>query len=92
MKKLVVGSLQYYPKFGKFKENISKVSKLIKTINKQLDILILPEMAFSGYMFDNKKEIEDHVELKNGKTFQWTSDMAKKLNCMVCTILILTFI
>lgn len=46
-----VGCLQFGPKLGKVKENIEKADALIEEAGPScsgLDLLVLPEMAFSG--------------------------------------------
>ena len=36
------------------------------------DVIILPEMAFLGYKFDDKEDILPFLEICNeGKTFEW---------------------
>ena len=61
-----VGYLQFTPEFGKPEENISKISELISEID--FDLLVLPELANSGYLFTDKKELEDlSEEIGDGK-------------------------
>jgi protein N-terminal amidase len=44
-----VGCLQFAPKLGEVKENIRKADSLLEdTSSSELDLLVLPEMAFSG--------------------------------------------
>jgi predicted amidohydrolase len=44
-----VGCLQFAPKLGEVHENIRKADSLLEdTSSSELDILVLPEMAFSG--------------------------------------------
>lgn len=41
--------LQFSPQLGKVKENMARVDTLLETVAPQsLDILVLPELAFSG--------------------------------------------
>lgn len=61
-----VGYLQFHPVFGKPEENIQQISKLIS--GKEFDLLVLPELANSGYLFTSKNEIvELSEEIGNGK-------------------------
>lgn len=43
----------------------------------KIDIILLPEMCFTGYMFKDKQEImpftDNMSDLQNSKTFQWAS-------------------
>jgi predicted amidohydrolase len=44
-----VGCLQFAPKLGEVHENIRKADSLLEdTSSSELDLLVLPEMAFSG--------------------------------------------
>ncbi|KAJ3101223.1 Carbon-nitrogen hydrolase [Phlyctochytrium planicorne] len=49
-----------------------------------LDILILPEMAFSGYVFNDKDDIREYVEdPHDGPTVTWAKETAMRLQCFV---------
>ena len=44
-----IGCLQLAPKLGKFDQNVRKANDLLElTQPGELDVLVLPEMAFSG--------------------------------------------
>lgn len=61
-----IGYLQFEPEFGNPERNISKIETL--TSDKDFDLLVLPELANSGYLFSNKKELEESAEeVANGK-------------------------
>jgi protein N-terminal amidase len=36
-----------------------------------LALLVLPEMAFTGYMFEDLNDIQDYLETNDGPTVQW---------------------
>lgn len=55
-----IGFLQFKPEFGKVKENISKIENMI--FEKDFDLLVLPELANSGYLFVSKEELEEYSE------------------------------
>jgi predicted amidohydrolase len=56
-----VGFLQFKPILLDVEENIDKISKLVeKTEN--FDLLVIPELANSGYIFTEKKELEKTSE------------------------------
>jgi predicted amidohydrolase len=49
-----------------------------------LDLLCFPEMAFSGYVFENSAAITPYLEHpRTGPTSQFCADIAKKLQCYV---------
>ncbi|KAK2787752.1 Carbon-nitrogen hydrolase [Onygenales sp. PD_10] len=50
-----------------------------------LDVLVLPEMAFSGYNFPSLKAIKPYLEpTEAGPTAQWARATARRLGCVVC--------
>ncbi|MBK8551235.1 MAG: acyltransferase [Ignavibacteria bacterium] len=54
------GYLQFQPQFGKPEENISKIKELIR--DKEFDLLVMPELANSGYLFTDKNELKELSE------------------------------
>jgi predicted amidohydrolase len=51
-----IGLLQFKPIFGKVKENIKSIENL--QAGKEFDLLVLPELANSGYLFASMDEVE----------------------------------
>lgn len=77
-----IGFLQFKPEFGKVKENISKIENMI--FEKDFDLLVLPELANSGYLFTNKEELEEYSERASDGVF--CSSLLKicsKKNCYI---------
>lgn len=58
--KLRVGFYQFRPSFGKVERNLNKVINTLNSI--QADIIVLPELAFSGYHFADRSELEKLAE------------------------------
>ncbi|MHA2255350.1 MAG: nitrilase-related carbon-nitrogen hydrolase [Candidatus Heimdallarchaeaceae archaeon] len=56
-----VGFLQFQPILGDVEENLDKISKIIEDTD-SFDLLVIPELANSGYVFADKKELEDVSE------------------------------
>jgi len=58
---------------------------LCKTIQpRSLDLLCFPEMAFTGYVFDNATEISPYLEQpRTGPTSLFCSEIARTLECYV---------
>jgi len=54
------GLLQFKPIFGKVKENIKNIQNL--QTGKEFDLLVLPELANSGYLFSSADEVEAFSE------------------------------
>ena len=50
------GFLQFKPEFGKPEVNAERVKKLLS--GKDFDLIVLPELANSGYLFTNEDELK----------------------------------
>lgn len=55
-----VGYYQYQPKFGDPKQNLEKVEGSLAGV--EADIIVLPELAFTGYFFENRDELQELAE------------------------------
>ncbi|GAB6188740.1 apolipoprotein N-acyltransferase [Marinitoga arctica] len=75
-----IGLVQFRPELFQVKENVERGIKLIK--EKNADIFIFPELAFTGYTFNTKSEIEWVSEDINGYSIKIFKDFAvsKKTN------------
>ncbi|THW25580.1 carbon-nitrogen hydrolase [Aureobasidium pullulans] len=80
-----IGCLQFAPKLGQVEENIRKADSLLEgTSASELDLLVLPEMAFSGYNFPNLEAITPFLEPSGtGSSSQWAKRTAARLDCTV---------
>ena len=84
--KVKVVLVQHYPVQKEVEANMKFFNKLLSKYNEKdnIDIVIFPEMALTGLVFDNKKEIEPFLEeWYKGKTFVFCSDLARRLKCWV---------
>lgn len=57
---LRVGFFQFDPKFGEVAVNLSKVVSALR--GAEADIIVLPELAFTGYFFENRSELASLAE------------------------------
>lgn len=57
---LRVGFYQYRPLFGQVEKNRNKVLAKLETVN--ADVMVLPELAFTGYHFQDKDEVASLAE------------------------------
>jgi predicted amidohydrolase len=74
-----VGLLQFEPKFLKIDENLNKIKKMIRPV--EADLIVLPELATSGYIFKTKQELEIVAEpAKSGVTAALFVKLAKEKN------------
>jgi len=83
-----VGYLQFGPKFLKSEENIDIISKIISSA-KSFDLLVIPELANSGYTFTKKEELAKVAEELPGgyftsKLIELAKDKDGYIVCGVC--------
>ncbi len=71
-----IGFYQFSPDFGNIQKNREKMYSALK--NKRADIIVLPELATSGYFFTSHKEIEDLSEPVPGPTTDKFSALSGK--------------
>jgi predicted amidohydrolase len=57
---LKVGFYQFRPLFGQVKKNLTKVAKTLSQTS--ADLIVLPELAFTGYYFKDRHETESLAE------------------------------
>jgi predicted amidohydrolase len=74
---LKIGFVQFCPIFGKKEENLRKVEKLIQ--EKEADLLVLPELFNTGYIFADKKELRSLAEkIPEGETCRFLLELSRK--------------
>jgi predicted amidohydrolase len=56
-----VGYYQYHPEFGAPKQNLAKVEDSLAGVD--ADIIVLPELAFTGYFFEDRDELKELAEV-----------------------------
>ena len=79
-----IGYFQFRPLFGKVEKNLAKVLMALDGIDAEL--IVLPELAFTGYYFKNRKELLDLAEdPANSKTLNSLTELCKKNSFHVVT-------
>lgn len=80
-----IATLQFSPTLGAVEQNIFRANALLEASKHgNLDVLVLPEMAFSGYNFPNLAAIKPFLEpTASGPTTEWAIATAKRLICHV---------
>lgn len=81
-----IALLQYDPKFGRADDNIEKVDAMFANVTPgSIDILLLPEMAFTGYMMKDINEARCYLEIpsqeEDSPTVIWAKRTSKRLGC-----------
>lgn len=87
--KMKVALVQFYPLFKKPLENIKTVDALLEKNGicreGMVDLILLPEMSFTGYCFEDRNDIEPFVETtEQGVSVEWAKLTSKKLRCHIC--------
>ncbi|CAK9786263.1 carbon-nitrogen hydrolase [Cutaneotrichosporon oleaginosum] len=81
---LRVACVQYDVKMGRVAENAAKVEAMTAGLAPgALDLLVLPEMALSGYMFATPAAIAPYLETPGGPTARLATALASRLKCYV---------
>jgi protein N-terminal amidase len=79
-----IGCVQFDPKLGDHAGNRARVDELLDCTGPNLDLLVLPEMAFTGYCYKDRAEIEPHCEdAEHGLTAEWCRATARRWRCFV---------
>ena len=85
-KKINVLLVQYYPKFKDIESNIATLTKYFSNFKKEdnIDIIVFPEMALTGYIFDDLSDIKPYLSYYNkGIQYDFASNLAKQFECYV---------
>lgn len=80
-----IACLQFAPQVGDVDNNLNRADAVLsKASIKDLDLLVLPELAFSGYNFRSLQHISPYLEPSTaGITSLWARTTALKYNCVV---------
>ncbi|MGB2696796.1 MAG: nitrilase-related carbon-nitrogen hydrolase [Candidatus Zixiibacteriota bacterium] len=72
-----VGFVQFCPFFGNKRKNLKKIAQLIEDV--EADLLVLPELCTTGYIFKNKEELRSLAEsIPDGPTVDFFKDLANE--------------
>ncbi|KAH9909628.1 carbon-nitrogen hydrolase [Xylariomycetidae sp. FL2044] len=80
-----IGCLQFAPQVGDVDNNLNRADAILnKAQPKDLDLLVLPELAFTGYNFKTLSDINPFLEnTGSGISSVWARTTALKHNCTV---------
>ncbi len=74
-----VGYFQFHPEFGAVRRNRDRLASRLGEVD--CDLLVLPELAFSGYQFVSRDEVLDVAErVPDGPTTRICVDLARRHN------------
>ncbi|MHA1202354.1 MAG: nitrilase-related carbon-nitrogen hydrolase [Candidatus Heimdallarchaeaceae archaeon] len=78
-----IGFLQFKPLFGQVESNLDKLSSMIEN-SPDFDLLVLPELANSGYVFSSKDELVKASEtIPDGLFVEKLSEITKSRNSVI---------
>ncbi|KAK8845328.1 hypothetical protein IAR55_006041 [Kwoniella newhampshirensis] len=80
-----IACVQFDPKLGRVRENAAKVEDLTRELQPgSIDLMVLPEMCLSGYMFSSATAILPYLEPQRiGPTSLLARSLARRLHCHV---------
>ena len=77
-----IGFVQFSPIFGSADKNSDHINEL--AADKSFDLLVLPELANSGYLFIRAEELKDYSEsIPNGKFCKALINLSKQKNAFI---------
>ncbi|OBA22736.1 carbon-nitrogen hydrolase [Metschnikowia bicuspidata var. bicuspidata NRRL YB-4993] len=80
--RLRIACLQLNPLLGKVEANVAKINRMMADCQKEIDLLVLPELAVTGYNFKLAKEIEPYLEKSGeGASFKIARLLSQKFKC-----------
>jgi predicted amidohydrolase len=77
-----IGFYQFKPVFGNLQKNLEKA--IISLENVTADLIVLPELAFSGYHFQNRAELEP-LDPKNSQVLAVLADICSRKDLYIVT-------
>ena len=84
-----IATLQFNPQVGQVAANFSRAESLLmreerESVLRDLDLLVLPELAFTGYNHPSLAAIAPYLEpTAAGPSTRWAARTAKRLKCTV---------
>lgn len=81
---MTIGFLQFKPELCKPEKNIAKIKEIISDCKNSYDLLVLPELANSGYFFSSRREVlSASGEIPNGEFCRTLAEISKEKNAFI---------
>jgi len=80
---LSLAVLQMQAMHGNVNESMAKASRLLEDAPGDIDLIVLPELAFTGYIWDTPEEAASVAEPVDGPTYQWAANVAAQRSAYV---------
>jgi protein N-terminal amidase len=78
-----VALLQFDPIFKDPLQSIKIATALLNKLKTKPDVIVLPEMSFTGYCFTSKQDIKNHIETNTGISLNWAKEQALKFKSFI---------
>ncbi|MFL5624019.1 MAG: nitrilase-related carbon-nitrogen hydrolase [Ktedonobacteraceae bacterium] len=79
-----VAAIQYEPVLGEKEKNVSDLLRLVEiAAQHEARLIVLPEMATTGYCWQAREEIAPYVEPLPGPTTERFQEVARKYGCYI---------
>ena len=80
-----IAVVQTNPSLGAVDKNIARATALLADLPQtQLDLIVLPELAFTGYNFQSPSQILPFVETRTtSPSREWAKEIARRYRCSV---------
>lgn len=86
IKPFKVASVEFNPTFHELDKNLESLSFDIETALKNgAKLVVAPEMATTGYLYESREEIEPYMDTIPGKTTNILGKLAKKYDAYIVT-------
>ena len=80
VERMRVAFVQFDPQFGRISDNIDKATSMVASID--ADLIVLPELCFSGYAFTSRAETASLAEsIPDGFTMKHMKELSAGLDC-----------
>lgn len=80
--KLRIACVQFSPLLGMLDANVAKIRALTNNISRDIDLLVLPELAVTGYNFKNSSQIGPFLEnAGTGLSHRIAKELSAKFGC-----------
>jgi predicted amidohydrolase len=74
-----IGFYQYSPQFGQVQANLEHIASVLERV--EADLVVLPELGNSGYLFTTRKEVRAVAESIPGPTTEFLHRVARRQSC-----------
>src|SRR5437870_8267820 len=83
-----VAAIQYEPTLGEKEQNVSDLLRLVEeAVRHEARLVVLPEIATTGYCWESRDEIAPHVEPIPGPTTERFQQLAASHGCFIAVSL-----